>query len=113
MTYNNPGIRLTARIIILTAALFAASYLFIKSQFLFASILLMIAVYYSYELYRFLKKAQTELMQFVEGVQYRDFSRHFDVTHAPAEVQSLRKGFNDINSAFKVISLERETQYQY
>ncbi len=64
-------------------------------------------------LYEFLKKAQFEVSQFVEGVQYRDFSRHFDVKHAPAEVQSLRKGFNDINSAFKVISLERETQYQY
>ena len=41
------------------------------------------------------------------------FSRHFDVKHAPAELQSLRKGFNDINSAFKVISSEKETQYQY
>ena len=28
-------------------------------------------------------------------------------------MQSLRQGFNEINSAFKIISLERETQYQY
>jgi nitrogen fixation/metabolism regulation signal transduction histidine kinase len=113
MTYNIPGIRLLVRIIILSATLFAASYLFIRAQFLFATIVLAIAVYEAYELYNFLKKAQAELSQFVEGVQYRDFSRHFDVKHAPAEVQSLRKGFNDINSAFKIISLERETQYQY
>jgi nitrogen fixation/metabolism regulation signal transduction histidine kinase len=113
MTYNSPGIRLAARIAGLTVLLFASSYLFLKGQILFASILLIIALYYSYELYNFLKKAQAELSQFVEGVQYRDFSRHFDVKHAPAEVQSLRKGFNDINSAFKIISLERETQYQY
>jgi nitrogen fixation/metabolism regulation signal transduction histidine kinase len=113
MIYNRPGIRLFARITILTIVLFASSYLLIKEQFLFASIALIIAVYYAYDLYNFLKKAQAELSQFVEGVQYRDFSRHFDVKHAPAEVQSLRKGFNDINSAFKIISLERETQYQY
>ena len=113
MIYNRPGIRLFTRITILTVILFASSYLFIKGQLLFASIALIIAVYYAYELYNFLKKAQAELSQFVEGVQYRDFSRHFDVKHAPAEVQPLRKGFNDINSAFKIISLERETQYQY
>jgi signal transduction histidine kinase len=28
-------------------------------------------------------------------------------------VQSLRQGFNEINSTFKVISKEKETQYQY
>jgi nitrogen fixation/metabolism regulation signal transduction histidine kinase len=113
MIYNRPGLRLAIRIIFLTTVLFAASYLFIKTQFLFGGIVLLIAVYLAYNLYEFLKKAQFEVSQFVENVHYRDFSRHFDVKHAPAEVQSLRQGFNDINSAFKVISLERETQYQY
>ena len=65
------------------------------------------------ELYRFQRKAQDELQQFVESVHYRDFSRYFDVKHAPAELQPLREGFNDINSTFKVISKEKETQYQY
>src|SRR5205809_5678188 len=113
MIYNRPGLRLAIRIILLSLEIFAASYLFIKTELLFGGIVLLVAVYQSYNLYEFLKKAQFEVSQFVEGVQYRDFSRHFDVKHAPAEVQSLRKGFNDINSAFKVISLEKETQYQY
>jgi signal transduction histidine kinase len=54
-----------------------------------------------------------ELDQFVESVHYRDFSRYFDVKHAPVELQPLRKGFNEINTTFKVISKEKETQYQY
>lgn len=113
MIYNRPGLRLIVRIVLLAIELFAASYLIINAQYLFSAIVLVIIFYQCYNLYDFLKKAQAEVTQFVEGVQYRDFSRHFDVKHAPAEVQSLRKGFNDINSAFKVISLERETQYQY
>ncbi|HEY2727233.1 MAG TPA: ATP-binding protein, partial [Parafilimonas sp.] len=113
MIYNRPGLRLIIRIALLAIEIFIASYLLMSTQFLFGSLVLLIAFYQSYNLYDFLKKAQAEVSQFVEGVQYRDFSRHFDVKHAPAEVQSLRKGFNDINSAFKVISLERETQYQY
>lgn len=65
------------------------------------------------DFYRFHKKAQDEVDQFVESVHYRDFSRYFDVRQAPTELQSLRKGFNEINTTFKVISKEKETQYQY
>jgi signal transduction histidine kinase len=65
------------------------------------------------EFIRFQHKAQDELNQFVESVHYRDFSRYFDVKHAPAELQPLRKGFNEINTTFKVISKEKETQYHY
>jgi nitrogen fixation/metabolism regulation signal transduction histidine kinase len=113
MIYNRPGLRLTVRIVLLVAEIFIATYLLVKLQFLFGGIVLLIVLYQSYNLYDFLKKAQAEVQQFVENVHYRDFSRHFDVKHAPAEVQSLRQGFNEINSAFKIISLERETQYQY
>ncbi len=113
MIYNRPGLRLVIRITILSIIIAAATYLFISGKLLFGFIILLVAVYVSVNLYEFLKKSQMEVKQFVEGVQYRDFSRHFDVKHAPAEVQDLRQGFNDINSAFKVISLERETQYQY
>jgi signal transduction histidine kinase len=72
-----------------------------------------VIIYQVYELYRFQRKAHVELDQFVESVHYRDFSRYFDVKHAPIELQPLRKGFNEINTTFKVISKERETQYQY
>jgi two-component system nitrogen regulation sensor histidine kinase NtrY len=37
----------------------------------------------------------------------------FNVSQAPEDLKPLRKGFNQINSAFKVISKEKETQYQY
>jgi nitrogen fixation/metabolism regulation signal transduction histidine kinase len=65
------------------------------------------------EFIRFQKKTYDEVNQFVEAVHYRDFSRYFDVKHAPADIQSLRQGFNEINTTFKVISKEKETQYQY
>ena len=72
-----------------------------------------IVIYQVYEFYKFHRKAHEELNQFVESVHYRDFSRNFDVKHAPVDLQPLRKGFNEINSTFKIISKEKETQYQY
>lgn len=65
------------------------------------------------DLLRYQKKAHAEVEQFAESVHYRDFSRHFDVGRAPIELKPLRKGFNEINTTFKEISRERETQYHY
>src|SRR5206468_11982621 len=72
-----------------------------------------IIFYQVVDFFNYHKKAQLEVEQFVESVHYRDFSRYFDVKHAPIELQPLRKGFNEINTTFKVISKEKETQYQY
>jgi two-component system, NtrC family, nitrogen regulation sensor histidine kinase NtrY len=72
-----------------------------------------VVVYQVIDFYRFNKKAQDEVAQFVEAIHYRDFSRNFDVKHAPLEIQPLRKSFNEINSTFKIISREKEVQYQY
>lgn len=113
MIYKQPGSRLIIRIVLLVIEISFASYLIINGQILFGVLVSGIAAYQSYNLYEFLKKAQAEVTQFVESIHYRDFSRHFDVKHAPAELQTLRQGFNEINSTFKVISLEKETQYQY
>jgi two-component system nitrogen regulation sensor histidine kinase NtrY len=80
---------------------------------LYAVITVPLVVYSVLDLIRFNKKAQDEVNQFVESIHYRDFSRHFDVRKAPNELKPLRKGFNDINTTFKLISRERETQYHY
>ncbi|EHQ26287.1 sensor histidine kinase [Mucilaginibacter paludis] len=105
--------RILSRVSLLFLTLLATCILLVKGwyPYLIISIPLVVAVLVDF--LRFQKKAQREVEQFVESVQYRDFSRHFDVGRAPLELKPLRKGFNDINTTFKVISRERETQYQY
>ena len=105
--------RILLRVVLLFAALCAASFLLIKGLWIYFALLVPVISYQLIEFYRFHKKAQQEVEQFVESVHYRDFSRYFDVKHAPAEIQPLRKGFNEINTTFKIISKEKETQYQY
>lgn len=68
-----------------------------------------VALFFNY--YRFHKKVRQEVEQFVESVHYRDFSRHFEVKKAPGELQPFRSGFNEINTTFKSISKEKETQF--
>ena len=95
------------------ATLSVASYLLVKELYVYLLVVAPVVIYELAEFYRFHHKAHKELDQFVESVHYRDFSRYFDVKHAPADLQPLRKGFNEINTTFKVISKEKETQYQY
>ncbi|WP_184550336.1 sensor histidine kinase [Mucilaginibacter sp. FT3.2] len=113
MIFNRYEWRLLLRVFLLFLALTAASYVTVKGQPLYLVIFVPLVIYAVIEMIRFQKKAQDEVNQFVESIHYRDFSRHFDVRKAPNELKPLRKGFNDINTTFKLISRERETQYHY
>lgn len=66
-----------------------------------------------FDLYKFTNKSNEELQQFVESVHYRDFSRRFDEKNASTALLPMRKGFNEINTTFKTITKEKETQYVY
>ncbi|MEO6961986.1 MAG: ATP-binding protein [Puia sp.] len=106
-------LRILLRVIILFAVVSITSVVIIQAQYIYLIILLPVLGYEFSDFYRFFRKTQDELDQFVESVHYRDFSRHFDVNRAPDELKTMRKGFNDINSTFKVISREKETQFLY
>jgi nitrogen fixation/metabolism regulation signal transduction histidine kinase len=105
--------RVLARVGFLFLVQFVACWLLVKGWYIYLILVIPVILFLLVELYRFHRKAHEELDQFVESIHYRDFSRYFDVKHAPSELQPLRKGFNEINSTIKVISKERETQYQY
>lgn len=115
MIFNRYEWRLLLRIFFLLITLIATSAIVVgpRSWYLYLAVTVPLTVYEIIDLIRFQKKQQDEVSQFVESIHYRDFSRHFDVRKAPNELKPLRKGFNEINSTFKLISRERETQYHY
>jgi len=113
MNFKNFEWRILIRVLFLFITLSFASFLLVKQWYVYLLIAAPVIIYQLIDIFRFQKKAQDELNEFVESVHYRDFSRYFDVKHAPIELQPLRKGFNEINTTFKVISKEKETQYQY
>jgi signal transduction histidine kinase len=113
MIFKNFQYRILIRVILLFVTLTCSSYFLVREWFLYLALLAPLLLYQLVEFIRFQKKTHDELNEFVESVHYRDFSRYFDVKHASADIQPLRKGFNEINSTFKIISKEKETQYQY
>jgi nitrogen fixation/metabolism regulation signal transduction histidine kinase len=113
MTFKRYEWKILVTVLLLLVTLGVASFLAVKGLYVYLLIIAPVVVYQVVEFYKFQRKAHAELEQFVESVHYRDFSRYFDVKHASSDIQPLRKGFNEINTTFKVISKEKETQYQY
>jgi two-component system, NtrC family, nitrogen regulation sensor histidine kinase NtrY len=113
MIYKKFEFSILIRVLLLFAALVLAAFLLMRGWYIYLAFIVPVISYQVIEFYRFHRKAHDELNQFVESVHYRDFSRYFDVRHGPNDIKTLRKGFNEINTTFKVISKEKETQYQY
>ena len=114
MTFsNNIQWRMLVRVLLLFAMTILVSYLVINKMYLYAVITTPILIYQVINLYLFHNRSLDEWAGFVESIHYRDFSRYFETNRAPVDLQILRKGFNEINTTFKVLSKEKETQYQY
>jgi len=111
MKFKAFGWNIFIRALLVFITLFLASLSILKEWYLAEIILVPIIIFQFVDYYKFHRKAQSEIEQFVEAIHYRDFSRYFDVKRAPAELQPFRTGFNEINSTFKIISKEKETQY--
>ncbi|MVN91871.1 sensor histidine kinase [Mucilaginibacter aquatilis] len=105
--------QLLLRILILFLLLCAAAFLLAAKRYPFALVTVPLIVYVIAGIMQQYTKVQQEVQEFAEAAQYRDFSRHYAIQSAPANVQVLRKGFNEINTTFKTINRERETQYHY
>jgi two-component system, NtrC family, nitrogen regulation sensor histidine kinase NtrY len=113
MTFKNFEWRILLRVIFLLFTLTGLAFLISRGEYPYLVAVLPILVIQVVDFYKIQLKAHRELNQFVEGIHYRDFSRYFDEKSGSLIVQPLRKGFNEINSTFKVIAKEKETQYQY
>lgn len=107
------NIKIISGIFILFLSLLATAVLIVTKEYQWLIITVALIAFQLVQIFRLQRRVYTELNEFVESVRYRDFSRRFNVNKAPLEIKNLRAGFNAINDAFRNISREKETQYQY
>ncbi len=105
--------QLLLRIFMLFVLLCGAAFAITTKHYVYAAALAPFIIYVVASIMQQYGKIQQEVQEFAEAAQYRDFSRHYAVQSAPTNVQVLRQGFNEINTTFKTINRERETQYHY
>lgn len=101
------------RAFLLFIALTLFAWLLFKGEYLYSILFFPICTWLMWFTIRSQVRTYRELQDFAEAARYRDFTRHFSLSHASIEVKPLRSAFNDINDVFKSISSDRETQHQY
>ncbi len=101
------------RAILLLVALTGLAYFLFQREYLYVLLLSPFCLWILTLNFRSQLRAYRELEEFAEAARYRDFTRYFPLNYARAELLPLRSAFNEINSVFKKISGEKETQYQY
>lgn len=111
MKFKYSGFHILIRTLMMFAVLVAAAYGIVHEIYWLALLMIPVVIILIYSYYSYHRKASEEIKQFVESVHYRDFTRYFDVKKAPTELQPFRMGFNEINTTFKSISKEKETQF--
>src|SRR6201995_5569343 len=105
--------RILIRVLLMFLTLSLGSFLLVKGYYAYLASLLPFIIFQLIDFYNFHRKAQQAVEQFVESIHYRDFSRYFNVKEAHVEFHSLRQGFNEFNTNFKLISRKWETQFLY
>lgn len=113
MTFSKLKWLILFRVALLLAILIVAAYLVMTRKYLALTIAVVVIIFFVADMYRFQLKVHKEFNQFVDSVRYRDFSLSFNEKNLPAEIEEVRKGFNEINSTLRNISKEKETQHQY
>lgn len=106
-------IQLSLRTMLLFIALGSASYCLTKAWYVGMLFSIIGACIIVTVIYRSQITVFNEFNDFVESIRYRDFTRYFNTKNSNTELQTMRKGFNDINDSFKNLSKEKETNYQY
>ncbi len=111
--FNRYEYQMAFKVALLLLVITGCAYFLTKESYLLASLFLVSVIYQTYILIKFVNRTNLELTQFIDAVQYRDFSLLFNEKNAPLSVKNLRKAFNTINFTFKTLSSEREAQSQY
>lgn len=92
----------------------AASLWLLLHHYTNASILLFVVfVFFLFKLLQIFNDILRDFKNFVEAIQYRDFSQHFSIKKAPGHLRFFRTGFNEIVTGYKKLSSEKELQFQY
>ena len=86
---------------------------FLKNEYLYSSLILLLAFFTFWIPFRSLAKRNKEFYQFVEDVRYRDFTRNYHTQKGSFELRKQHEAFNELNEAFRTISAERESHFIY
>lgn len=100
-------------IIALFGCAIGVAYFAFKENYFYSFFLLLIAIYFLFQIITQQKRIIQQIYEFAEAVKYRDFTRRHPVKNKKGIEAVLYHSFNEINQVYKTIRTEQEVQNQY
>lgn len=111
---NNFRINIIARILLLTISIIAATFLFFNSGISIWFILtLPIIIAEILFLIKFVDNTNTDLANFLESINYSDFTLHYDYSKLGKSFEKISIQFNKVLEKFKETRNEKEESLKY
>jgi nitrogen fixation/metabolism regulation signal transduction histidine kinase len=102
------------RVLLLSATICPAAYLFIKTEFLAAAIFMCLLVGYQvFALIRYVTKTNRDLARLLDSIKYSDFSQSFSNNLQGAGFEELHAEFTDVIKEFQRTKLEKEEHFRF
>ncbi|HKI46891.1 MAG TPA: PAS domain-containing protein, partial [Balneolales bacterium] len=107
-------ILIAARIVLLVGSMALFFYLFDKTQYLFAVVIIgLLIIYQAYRLFYQFDRTNRELTRFLEAIRYSDFSQSFTGIAKSNSFKDLEHAFREIIEQFRETRAEKEEQTRY
>lgn len=104
----------TLRILLLTATLLIAAYVFVATTAYPAGVLVLLAAFAQIRgLIRYVDKTNRDLARFLRSIRYSDFSQTFTADGRGGSYRELASAFRDVMSDFRAARAEKEEHYRY
>ncbi len=110
---KNFNLRVTLRIIFLSAVLFFAAYFLFLKNYGVCGMLVLTALYQGYALIRFINQTNREVTDFLRGINYSDFTQHVRLGKLGGTFVELAEEMNKLLDKYKDIRLEKEENLRY
>lgn len=105
--------KLLLQVLAVFALLVICAWLIQTSRWWWALLCVVPVIYLVLEWLTLLGKTENAVEEFLDSARYNDFSKHYNLQRAPADMQPLLARFNQINDIFKNISKTKTAENLY
>ncbi|MEQ8241412.1 MAG: HAMP domain-containing sensor histidine kinase [Cyclobacteriaceae bacterium] len=114
MAFKRFHYQLIGRIVLLGITIFLFTNLFYTESYVFSKMIIFgLIALQGYYLYYWLEKSNREVVNFLESIQWDDFSHTYPEKSTGSSLDHLYREFNAVMRKFRDIRAEKEAQYQY
>ncbi|MBT8363068.1 MAG: hypothetical protein KJP23_00080 [Deltaproteobacteria bacterium] len=102
------------RVLTLSATLGLLAYLFFKTEFIAAAILIcLLAAYQIFAMIRYVTKTNRDLTRFLQSIKYSDFSQSFTNNLKGSGFEELHAAFSEVTKDFQRAKLGKEEHFRF